>query len=380
MMLPVAAAPSAGSTVLIVSDAPAWLSATASAAGARGLLLRPCADAAEAVALLARPGQPATHLLVEAGRIDGWAAELVALTSGEAASGVALVLLGTDEAALPGAVAVSEPDAGLIAVAFDRPPPAARVGLDDAALRTGLAGGGVSARLQPIVRLLDRAPVGFEILARLADGGSGTLAAGAFVPQAERAGLGQAVTEAVASRAFAGLPAAVVRAHGLFLALNMPLDVLLQHEPLRVLERQRVQAGLRASDLLLELTESQPVADIGALAAAMERWRFAGYRLAIDDIGPEIMNHRALFRLPFDVVKFDMNVIWQSAKSARTLRYVKRTIGVGHRWGLTVIAEGVADEATWERMHALGVDYAQGFLVGRPLPPRAVPFWLRDWR
>ena len=363
--------------MLIVSDAPAWLAATEAAAGARGASLRRCRDAAETVALLARPGQTATHLLVEAGRIDGWAAELVALTSGEAASGVALVLLG---AALPGAFAVPKPDAGLIAAALDRPPAATREGMDDAALRVDLAAGGVSARLQPIVRLSDRRPMGFEILARLVDDRRGTLAPGAFIPQAERAGLGQAVTEAVALRAFESVPAAEVQAHGLFLALNMPLDVLLLHEPLRVLERQRAEAGLRASDLLLELTESQPVADIGALAEAMERWRFAGYRLAIDDIGPEIMNHRALFRLPFDAVKFDMNVIWESAGCARTLRYLQRTIRIGHRWGLTVIAEGVADEATWDRMHALGVDYAQGFLVGRPLPPRAVPFWLQDWR
>ena len=367
-------------TALIVSDTAAWLAAAETAAGAHGLSLRRCRDAREAVALLALPDQPATHLLVEARCTAGWAGELVALTVGEAASGVALVMLGAGGAVPPRAAVVPAPDAGLLGEALGSPPALARAGMDDAALRASLAEGGLDARLQPIVRVSDRAPAGFEILARLVDAESGTIGPGGFIPQAERAGMARAVTEAVAARAFAGVPAAVVREHGLFLSLNVPLDVLLLPEFLPALERRRAAAGLRASDLLLELTESQPVRDLGALAAAVERWRFAGYRLAIDDAGPEIMNHRALFRLPFDAVKFDMTLVRASGACERTLRYLRRTIGIGQRWGQTVIAEGVTDEATWERMRELGVDQVQGFMIGRPLPPRAVPFWLRDWR
>lgn len=306
--------------------------------------------------------------------------ELVALTAGEAGSGVSLILLGLPVAAAQQAAVVTEPRAELVAAALARAPSPAPSALSDEALRSGIADGAVDVRVQPIVRLSDRAPAGFELLARLNHATRGTLAPGQFVPQAERAGLGQALTEAVATRAFAGLPASLLQSRGLYLALNMPLDVLLVGDALRTLELQRSDAGLRASDLLLELTESRPVQDLNELAAAVERWRFAGYRLAIDDVGPDILNHRALFRLPFDAVKFDMGVVQASAGSARALRYLSRTTAIARRWGLTIIAEGVADEEAWRRMGELGVDQVQGFLVGRPLPPRAAPFWLRDWR
>lgn len=330
--------------------------------------------------MLARPAHAVRWLLVDPAYADGWMPELAALSAGEAGSGVALVLLGHADPAAQQAPIVAELCARLIAAAVSRPASPAPPAVTDEALRSGIADGAVDVRVQPIVRLSDRAPTGFELLARLNSAACGTLAPGQFVPQAERAGLGQALTTAVASRAFAGLPASLLRSRGLFLALNMPLDVLLVGDALRTLERQRSDAGLRASDLLLELTESRPVQDLNELAAAVERWRFAGYRLAIDDVGPDILNHRALFRLPFDAVKFDMGVVRASAGSAQALRYLSRTVDIARRWGLTIIAEGVADEEAWRRMEELGVDQVQGFLVGRPLPPRAAPFWLRDWR
>ncbi len=366
-------------TVLFLGRDPAWRHAAEAAAAAGGWRLRCPASAQETVALLAQPAHLASCLFVDPAGADDWMPELVALTAGEAGSGVSLVLLGQSVAVAQRALVVSEPRADLIAAALGRPPAPVPPALSDAALRSGIAEGAVDVRVQPIVRLADRAPVGFELLARLNHPTRGTFAPGQFIPQAERAGLGQALTEAVATRAFAGLPASLLQSRGLFSALNMPLDVLLVGDALRTLERQRSDAGLRASDLLLELTESRPVQDLDELAAAVERWRFAGYRLAIDDVGPDILNHRALFRLPFDAVKFDMAVVRASAGSARALRYLSRTAEIARRWGLTIIAEGVADEETWQRMGELGVDQVQGFLVGRPLPPRAAPLWLRDW-
>lgn len=367
-------------TILFLGRDAAWRRTVEDAVAAGGGRLHCPASAQEAAALLAHPAHNVTRLLLEPASADDWMPELVALTAGEAGSGVSLVLLGRPDAVAQQAAVVLEPQACLIAAALEGSPAPIAPALSDDALRSGVAGGAVDVRVQPIVRLKDRAPVGFELLARLNDATHGTLAPSRFVPQAERAGLGQALTEAVATRAFAVLPASLLQPRKLFLALNMPLDVLLVGDALRTLERQRSDAGLRASDLLLELTESCPVEDLGELAAAVERWRFAGYRLAIDDVGPDILNHRALFRLPFDAVKFDMGVVRASARSAQALRYLSRTAEIARRWGLTIIAEGVADEEAWRRMGELGVDQVQGYLVGRPLPPRTAPFWLRDWR
>lgn len=367
-------------TVLFLGDDACVLAEAGAAAARRGMVLLRCAAADDAMAALTRPDRTASHLLVEPGCAGGWMPELVALTAGEACSGTGLVVLGPAPGFPPQVSVVDRPDAGTIGGALDRTPLPAPAGLDDAALSDRIARGGLDVRFQPIVRMVDRTPAGFETLARLEVSGSGTLAPSAFMLQAERAGLTGTVTTAVAARAFAGLPAATLRDRGLFLALNVPLDVLLRADSMHALDRQREAAGLLASDVLIELTESQSVTDLAALAAAVGRWRLAGYRLAIDDVGPDVANHRAMLRLPFDAVKFDMDVVQASGQSAQALHYLCSTIEIGRRSGLTVIAEGIADEAAWERMAGLGVDQVQGFLVGRPLPPRAVPFWLRDWR
>ena len=58
----------------------------------------------------------------------------------------------------------------------------------------------------------------------------------------------------------------------------------------------------------------------------------------------------------------------------------RKSQGQPKQRGLFVTAEGIEDEAAMTRMRALGVDALQGFLFCRPLPARALPIWLREWR
>ena len=246
-------------------------------------------------------------------------------------------------------------------------------------IHASLTGVMIETRYQPIVRMADRKPVAVEVLARMNHPVRGTLLPHLFVPQMEDAGLAPALTEAVTRRAFADLVMPSLAPHGLEIALNFPLDVLLVPQAMVLLDAQRLIAGIEAKQVIIELTESRPVEDVVALGHAIERLRGAGYGVVIDDIQPEVPQLRALLELPFTGVKLDKDLVQLLANDIGLHDFTRETVGVAKSRGLSVTAEGVEDPAAWRRLVDLGVDMAQGFLIARPLVAVAVPVWLRRW-
>lgn len=237
----------------------------------------------------------------------------------------------------------------------------------------------IETRYQPIVRIADRKPVALEVLARLRHPARGTLLPDLFVPQIEDAGLAPLLTETVARLAFADMAGPSLAPHNLDMALNFPLDVLLVPEALALLDAQRRQAGIDVGRVIIELTESRPVENFVTLRGAIEHLRDAGYRVAIDDVGPAVPQISALLELPFDSMKLDKDVVQRSATDAATRELAFEMIAAARPRGLTVTAEGVENTATWTRMAEMGVDQAQGYFVARPLLATGVPAWLQRW-
>ncbi len=131
---------------------------------------------------------------------------------------------------------------------------------------------------------------------------------------------------------------------------------------------------------MIELTESQPITELARLGHATECLRALGYGLAIDDVGPNIRDYRALLTLSFTSLKLDRHLVADAMTNDADRVFLLRTLDAARAAGLRIVAEGIQDTATWDGMAAWGVDQAQGFLVGRPLPADAVRPWLSDWR
>jgi EAL domain-containing protein (putative c-di-GMP-specific phosphodiesterase class I) len=256
---------------------------------------------------------------------------------------------------------------------------AVRRAMDRGELRAALADGLLEMRYQPIVSLDTGAPVGLEALARLNHPVLGTLLPGLFVPQIEDAGLAAELTDRVAGAAFADMAGAAIAPLGLSIGINLPLDVLLVPAALDRLEAQRRTAGLEPGQIVIELTESQPVIDLIGLRRATERVRVAGYRAVIDDVGPSVPRIAELMDLPFTGVKLDKGLVQAVSESQAARGFVAGTIAAAVARGLTVIAEGVEDPATWHRMRQMGAHLAQGFLVAKPLMAADVPGWMAAW-
>jgi EAL domain-containing protein (putative c-di-GMP-specific phosphodiesterase class I) len=246
--------------------------------------------------------------------------------------------------------------------------------LDVTELRLALAGGQVRTMYQPIVRVSDRCPVGLEVLARLADPVRGLLEPDQFVAGMEVAGLGRALFEAVIEAAFADWHGGGLGRLGVSLAINLPLDVLIEPGARDWLEGARARHGVPAERIVIELTESQPLLSMPELAVAAAALRALGYGLAIDDVGPDIRDHGPLLDLPFTVLKLDRALV-QATGEGTAPDFLRGVMVAARAAGLVVVAEGVEDEATWAAMAAHGVDHVQGYLVSRPLTAAGTVAW-----
>ncbi|WP_431284776.1 EAL domain-containing protein [Humitalea sp. 24SJ18S-53] len=243
-------------------------------------------------------------------------------------------------------------------------------------LLRGLHRGEIVLRYQPIVRLSDGRPLMLEALARW-QRMTVPLPPDAFVPLAERSGLGRLLSIVVARRAATEMGGQTEGAR-LPVSINLPLAVLLEQDIVAWLRHAMKGTGMAPADLILELTETTPVRDLSALRRALTRLRHAGHRVLLDDLSLDD-GRLLLIGLPFDGVKIDRDFTEALPHSHRARAAVRRIVRLAHARGMTVTAEGVADARLWRTVAALGVDHAQGWAVARPLPAAALGAWIASW-
>ena len=128
------------------------------------------------------------------------------------------------------------------------------------------------------------------------------------------------------------------------------------------------EAGLPASLLELELTETAVVRDIAEMAPKIEALRQLGIRVAIDDFGSGYSSFSYLEQLPVASVKIDRSFIKSLDSAPRARSVVKGMVTLAHSIGLRVVVEGVETSAQLDALFGSGADDVQGFLLGRPAP------------
>ncbi|NKE47804.1 EAL domain-containing protein [Roseomonas frigidaquae] len=328
---------------------------------------------AEALSHMVGPGNAPSHLVVESGA--GSSALLTAARDPFNGTDIIFVTR-PGEAPSAGLRQVPAEGARLAAALSMVAPGVVLPASDAAALAAGLDRGEITVRFQPMVRLTDRRPVMVEALARWERPGV-ALGANAFIPLAERAGLAAKLTATVAQRAMTDL-AAQRGGHRIRLSFNIPLSDLVKPDLPIWLGLMAARVGLSPADILLELTESTQVRDRALLRRALHRLRLAGFGVLLDDLALDD-GRRRLLDLPFAGVKLDRKLVIAMPEERRARAEVERIVRHARRNNMLVIAEGVTDTHIWRAVAAAGCDLAQGFGVGRPLPPAALPAWIAAW-
>lgn len=222
---------------------------------------------------------------------------------------------------------------------------------------------------QPIHDFVHNRIVGFEALARFA--AAPQRSPDIWFAEAAQVGLGEALEMAVIARALADMSRLPARS---YLSLNVSPEHIVSGA---------VQRALRAAPfarVVLEVTEHSAIAEYGRIAAQLRSLRRRGLRLAIDDSGAGFASFRHILQLNPDVIKLDMSLIRgidadrkRRALAAALIRFAEQTDS-------KVTAEGVETTAELATLRQLGVDCAQGYLLGRPVPISEVPARLQPTR
>ena len=243
-------------------------------------------------------------------------------------------------------------------------------------LRRAIDGGELEVHYQPQTSLRSGRVRGVEALVRWRHPSFGIIHPDQFVPVAESAGLIRPLTQMVLSEAIRHQRDIRLLGYDLDVAINLSvrsvLDVNLPDHIAEVL----ASYGVPASSLTLEITESSVMADPTRTIGILRRLSGLGASISVDDFGTGYSSLSYLKRLPANEVKIDRSFVAGMLTDDSDRAIVRSTVDLARNLGLSVVAEGVENVATWEALEALGCDYAQGYFVSPPLPADELRTWL----
>ncbi|MGW0820809.1 putative bifunctional diguanylate cyclase/phosphodiesterase [Streptomyces sp. NPDC002845] len=243
-------------------------------------------------------------------------------------------------------------------------------------LRRSLDAHEVQLHYQPKVRF-DGQVAGLEALVRWVHPERGKVPPDEFIAIAESSGLMPHLTEYVLETALGQV--ARWRAQGLHVpvAVNVsPRDV---HTPgfAGAVAARLARHGVPAGALQLEITEHVLLEDPQRAADTLAGLTGHGVKMSLDDFGTGYSSLVHLRRLPVSELKIDRSFVARLAVDTEDAEIVRCTVDLAHSLGLLVVAEGVEDDETWERLRDLGCDAVQGWLVAAAMPPDETTAWLR---
>ena len=243
-------------------------------------------------------------------------------------------------------------------------------------LRRALAGGEIQLHYQPKVSFSNGQVVGFEGLVRWNHATRGPVNPEEFVQLAEQTGLMSTLTSYVVERALA--QAAVWWRSGLSVPIAVNVSMRDIHAPGFVgsIQEGLAKHGVPAEALQLEITERVLLQDPQRAKATLERLDALGVNLSLDDFGTGYSSLVLLRSVPVREIKIDKSFVARLAHDAEDAAIVRSTVDLAHSLGLKVVAEGVEDEITWQRLAELGCDVAQGWLLAKALPAHEATAWL----
>jgi diguanylate cyclase (GGDEF)-like protein/PAS domain S-box-containing protein len=222
---------------------------------------------------------------------------------------------------------------------------------------------------QPQFDLRDNSLIGAEALLRWEHPGRGMVAPGVFIPIAEESGLIVPIGEWIlrhACQCWADWHAAGHRPGRV--SVNVSGIEFRRGRVMESVEMTLAATRLPPELIELEITESSIMNQTENSIQKLHQLRAMGLHLAIDDFGTGYSSLAYLKRLPINKLKVDKSFVRDLPDDAEDAAITRAIIALGHSLGLTLIAEGVENQAQRDFLHREGCDQLQGYLMGRPVP------------
>jgi diguanylate cyclase (GGDEF)-like protein len=237
----------------------------------------------------------------------------------------------------------------------------------EARLRRALQENLLNLLYQPKFRISDNRLCGVEALLRWCDPDHGDISPNRFIEIAEDSGLildmGAWVTRTACRQARRWLD----RGIAVPIAINVSGKELLHGDPARMIQSEAAAAGIPASMIEVEITESLLIKDTATVRGALERLRQLGCRIALDDFGTGYSSLAYITRFPPDRIKIDKAFVTNVDRSPADAAIASAILSLGKSLGVTVTAEGIERSGQLEWLRQRGCDEVQGFLLSRPL-------------
>lgn len=238
------------------------------------------------------------------------------------------------------------------------------------ALREAHERGCLHVHYQPIVDLADGRVIGAEALLRWHDERGGWRSTADFIDVAESSGLIVPVGRWLMEKACRAAAAWPVPPGGppLELAVNISARQIEQPGLVDDVGHALEVSGLAPRRLWLELTETTLLPDAPFAIQTLQRLRALGVRVALDDFGTGHSSFTRLKHLPIDGLKIDRSFVADLPGDTMDMAIVGAIVMVSRKAGITVVAEGVENSGQARALRECGVEGAQGYHYGRPMP------------
>ncbi|TGK29020.1 EAL domain-containing protein [Leptospira gomenensis] len=234
---------------------------------------------------------------------------------------------------------------------------------------------------QPKINFKTGKVAGFESLVRWSHPDRGLVFPDSFIPTLEGfPTLMDAMTEKLILQALGQCAAWNREFPGLAVAVNVSpvsLNKLILPE---TISKMIENFGLKNDQLIVEVTETQLLENITSTLDILTRIRIRGIGLSVDDFGIGYSSLKQIHRYPFTELKIDRSFVSVAPFDTEALFICQAAIDLGHKLGMTVVAEGIETLEVAELMKAVGCDKGQGYFYSKPMPAEAAYQFLSSFR
>ena len=219
---------------------------------------------------------------------------------------------------------------------------------------------------QPITSVTTGSVYDYEVLVRMVESEGHLLNPGAFLPTAERLGLSQSLDHCVVSKSIKELARLREAGQSVRFFINLTSAAMRDETLLTKIRDTLAETNLDASVLTFEINETAAVADLVAAADFISVIKDMGARVVLEHFGLGFSSFTYLKHLPVDALKIDGSYVQGLMQSVVNQVVVRSINQVAHALGKVTIAPLVENKETLMLLRDLGVDYVQGFYIGRP--------------
>lgn len=256
---------------------------------------------------------------------------------------------------------------------------AARFSIDAGELRAALERHEIIVHYQPQIEISTGAVRGVEALARWQHPTLGLIPPDRFIALAEQHDLIHPLTMQVMNQAMVQAVAWSAQDIDVSVAVNLSPLLLDRADLVSDIAGLQESYGLVASRVILEITESSLLRQLGVALGVLTRLRLRGFGLSLDDYGTGFSSMQQLARIPFTELKIDRSFVKSEYESDKRQVMLRSAVEMANELGLVTVAEGVESMQELLLLRACGCTLAQGWLFAKAMPGPEMAAWLREY-